>query len=182
VTNAAGDIVCTTEGSLSCVVSGLAGKGPFVFIVTAHNVVGSGPTVRFTARVTPLACGTKGARKCATHSRTVRFGVVYFATNQYSIVSKGTSHATLVAAARSIVAHNVRSVTVTGTTDVRGNLSKNRVLSLRRARSTVAALRTLLRSMHYKLPRFVVKAVVMSTKYQGLPLNRRATIAGVIRV
>jgi outer membrane protein OmpA-like peptidoglycan-associated protein len=88
----------------------------------------------------------------------------------------------LVAVAKSIVAHHVRTLTVTGATDDRGSPSNNRLLSLRRARSTAAALRAILRSMHYELPRFIVKAHGISTKYAGLPKNRRATIAGVIRV
>ena len=182
VTNAAGEVVCTTTGSLTCNVSGLTGKGPFVFTVTADNAIGFGPKIQFTAHVTPLACGSKGASKCSTHPRTVRLGVVFFATNRYSIASIGTSHSTLVRVAKNIVTHHVRTLTVTGATDDRGDSSKNRVLSLRRARSTVESLRTILRSMHYKLPRFIVKAHGSSTKYPGWPKNRRATIVGVIRV
>ena len=182
VTNAAGDVVCTTTGSLTCDASGLTGKGPFVFTVTANNAIGSGPKTQFTARVTALACGSKGAPKCPTHPRTIRFAVVYFATNQFSISSVGSSHARLVAAAKSIVVHHVRTLTVTGATDDRGSASKNRILSLRRARSTVASLRAILRAMHYKLPHFVITASGVSRKYRGLPMNRRATIVGVVRV
>jgi outer membrane protein OmpA-like peptidoglycan-associated protein len=106
------------------------------------------------------------------------FGVVYFATGQFAIA--GSSHATLVAIAKSVIAHHVRTLHVVGAADSRGNALQNDVLSLRRARSTVAALRALLRSMQYALPRFVVKAQGVSTKYVGLAHNRRTTISGVI--
>jgi hypothetical protein len=53
---------------------------------------------------------------------------------------------------------------------------------MRRARATVAALRVILRGMHYAPPRFSIKADGISRKYTGLPKNRRATIIGAIRV
>jgi len=182
VTNAAGDVVCTTTGALTCTVSGLSGKGPFEFVVTAINVIGTGAKIEFTAHLTPIVCGTAGAPKCATHSRSVVFGVVFFATNQYAISSTGPSHATLAAAARVISADHVKTLTVIGVTDDRGSTSKNRALSLRRARSTVAALRVILKAMHATSPRFIIRADGISTKYAGLPKNRRATIIGEIRV
>jgi uncharacterized repeat protein (TIGR02543 family) len=178
VTNADGVVVCTTTEVLSCAISNLVGKGPFVFTIMVSNAVGSGLGENFTAHVTPLACGSAGAPKCVTHTRNVVFGVVYFATGQYAIA--GSSHATLEAIAKSVVAYHARTVNVVGAADVRGNAAQNDVLSLRRARSTVASLRTLLRSMHYALPRFVVKAHGESTKYAGLAKNRRTTISGVI--
>jgi outer membrane protein OmpA-like peptidoglycan-associated protein len=163
---------------LSCAINNVVGKGPFVFTITASNAIGSGLGENFTAHVSPLACGSAGAPRCATRTRTIVFGVVYFATGQYAIA--GSSHATLVAIAKSVVAHHARTLNVVGAADIRGSAAKNDVLSLRRARSTVAALRTLLRSMHYAAPRFVMKAQGVSTRYAGLAKNRRTTVSGVI--
>jgi outer membrane protein OmpA-like peptidoglycan-associated protein len=153
-----------------------------VFTVTAVNAVGTGPKVTVTAHLRALACGTVGAPKCATHSRTVVFGVVYFATNKFSISAKSSSHATLRSVAREIIADHVKTLTVVGATDDRGSASKNRILSMRRARATVAALRAILRGMHHEPPHFSIKADGISRKYAGLPKNRRATIIGAIRV
>jgi titin len=178
VTNANGVVVCSTTVVLSCAVSNLVGKGPFVFTITASNAAGAGVGESFTAHVTAVACGSAGAPKCATHSRTVVFGVVYFATGKYAIV--GASHATLMAIAKSVVANHVRTLDVVGAADLRGGVAQNVALSMRRARSTVAALRTMFRSLHYALPRFIVKAQGVSTKYVGLSKNRRTTISGVI--
>ncbi len=180
VTNADGVVVCTTTVAPTCAVSDLVGKGPFVFTITASNSVGNGPSEGFTAHVTPLVCGSAGAPKCTTHDRTVVFGVVYFATGQYAIPVHGTSHARLVGMAKSVVAHHVRTLSVVGAADVRGSPRQNHVLSLRRARSTVAALRALFRSLHYAQPRFVVKSLGVSSRYVGLAQNRRATISGVV--
>jgi outer membrane protein OmpA-like peptidoglycan-associated protein len=173
-------VVCSTTTILSCAISNLVGKGPFVFTITVSNAAGIGLGETFTAHVTALVCGSTGAPKCATHTRKVVFGVVYFATGKYAINVNGSSRATLVAIAKSVTAHHVRTLNVVGTADTRGSAAQNIVLSLRRARSTVAALRTLLRSMHDALPRFVVKAHGVSTKYAGLAKNRRTTISGVI--
>jgi uncharacterized repeat protein (TIGR02543 family) len=178
VTDANGVVVCSTTEVLSCAISNLAGEGPFVFTITASNVVGTGLGESFTAHISPLACDSVGGPKCATHTRNVVFGVVYFATGQYAIA--GSSRATLLTIARSVVAHHVRTLNVVGAADVRGDAARNDVLSLRRARSTVASLRTLFRSMHYALPRFVVKAHGASSKFSGLAKNRRTTISGVI--
>ena len=68
------------------------------------------------------------------------------------------------AIAKSVIAHHVRTLNVVGAADLRGNAAQNRVLSLRRARSTVAVLRALFRSLHYAQPRFVVKAHGVSQK------------------
>ncbi|HEY5010835.1 MAG TPA: fibronectin type III domain-containing protein, partial [Acidimicrobiales bacterium] len=178
VTNANGVVVCSTTVVLSCAISNLVGKGPFVFTITASNAVGAGVGESFTAHVTALACGSAGAPKCATHSHTVVFGVVYFATGKYAIA--GASHTTLMAIAKSVVAHHVRTLDVVGAADLRGSVAQNVALSMRRARSTVTALRTMFRSLHYALPRFIVKAQGVSTKYVGLSKNRRTTISGVI--
>ena len=87
VTNANGAVVCSTTVALDCDISDLVGNGPFVFTITASNVVGAGAGESFTAHVTPLVCDSAGAPKCATHARSVVFGVVYFATGKYAIAT-----------------------------------------------------------------------------------------------
>jgi uncharacterized repeat protein (TIGR02543 family) len=175
VTNAKGDVVCTTT-SLGCKVTGLVGTGPFTFSITATNAYGTSAKVTLTIHLTPAACGTSGAPKCAL--KMIAIGVVFFAEGQSSI--RGRSHGTLVAAARKIREDHITRVSIVATSDSIYLSSYNRVLSLHRAKATESGLEAILRRSHYRVARFVLSARGVSTKYRGLAANRRATISGVI--
>ena len=175
VTNAAGDVVCTTT-SLGCEVTGLKGGGPFTFSITATNSYGTSEKVTLTIHLTPAACGTSGAPKCAV--KTITIGVVFFAEGQSTVGRH--SHATLVAAARKIREDHITRVSIAATSDSVYLSSYNRLLSLHRARATEKGLEAILRRLHYRVAKFVLTARGVSTKYRGLSANRRATITGVI--
>ena len=175
VTNAKGDVVCTTTG-LGCKVSGLSGTGPFTFSITATNAYGTSAKVTVTIHLTPAACGTTGAPKCALKMITI--GVVFFGEGQFSIGAH--SHATLVAAARKIREDHITRVSIVATSDSVYLSSYNRTLSLHRAKATESGLEAILRRVHYRVERFVLSARGVSKKYRGLAANRRATITGLI--
>ncbi|MGC2484737.1 MAG: fibronectin type III domain-containing protein [Acidimicrobiales bacterium] len=176
VTNTRDDVVCTTT-SLGCEVTGLTGAGPFTFTISATNAYGTSEGVTLTIHLTPVACGTAGAPKCAL--KEVALGVVFFGEGQSAIGRSALT--TLVAAARRIRDDQVTRVSIVATSDSVYVRSFNRVLSLRRAKATESALATILRRLHYRVARYVISARGVSTKYRGLAQNRRATITGEYR-
>ncbi|HTT59323.1 MAG TPA: InlB B-repeat-containing protein, partial [Acidimicrobiales bacterium] len=175
VTNASGEVVCTTT-SLGCTVSGLTGTGPFTFSITATNAYGTSAKVTLTIHLSPATCGSAGAPRCAP--KTITIGVVFFAEGQFSIGAR--SHATLVVAAHKIREDHITRVSIVATSDNVYLKSYNRELSLRRAKATERGLEALLVHAHYRVARFVLSARGVSTKYRGLAANRRATITGVV--
>jgi hypothetical protein len=106
---------------------------------------------------------------------------VFFDENVARVASHGPSRATLIKVARLIASDHIRDVTITATSDSLYVSSYNRLLSLRRARSTASALSLILRSLHVALPHFTDLGGGVSTSFRGLASNRRATIVGVVK-
>jgi DNA-binding beta-propeller fold protein YncE/outer membrane protein OmpA-like peptidoglycan-associated protein len=180
VSDAVGTVLCMTTGALTCVLSGLTGSGPFALTLTATNAYGVGAKDSFSVSSTPVLCGSPSGKACTVTSRVVRLGVLFFAESKSAVERHGVSHIVLETCASEIIRDNIRTLTVTGTTDDHFLASYNVALSRRRAEATVVALRAILRARHYALPRFKVRAAGVSRTYHGSALNRRVTITAVV--
>ena len=175
MTNAAGDVVCTTT-SLGCEVTGLKGGGPFTFSDhrdkrVRHEREGDAHDPSHAGGLRDLGGTEVRCQDDHDRRRLLRRGPVHDWPSLSRHAGRGGAK---------IREDHITRVSIAATSDSVYLSSYNRLLSLHRAKATEKGLEAILRRLHYRVAKFVLSARGVSTKYRGLSANRRATITGVI--